>query len=95
MASVDEKADDDCAVRFRTMARRYESLARGELHRGQADLFAAIAADYSELAEAAAAAPARAAAKVPPGTGVLARWLGRLRRPEAPLVWPATPTEAK
>jgi len=95
-----ELADDNAAY-FSDMARRYQSLAMAEQHQTQSDLFATIAADYSELAMATAA-PRSVTAAHPADAGACARWLvwvGRWRRPTAPLAaplpLPAAPTPAK
>ena len=106
MGTVNERpADDDNAAYFSDMARRYQSLARIEQHQAQSDLFATIAADYSELAaEAAACMPQTAAAVGPVAPGSFSRWIlwvGRWRRPApalaAPLSGPlpAVPTGAE
>lgn len=102
MGCVKEKPGDDQAAYFRGMARRYERLAHVEPHESQSELFAALAADYSELAADAAAAtrPAPSAA-VEGETGALARVIERLagRPPAVPLppslTLPAAPSGAK
>lgn len=94
--------DNQSVAYLRRMARGYERLAQTEPHRTMSDLFAAIAADYSELA-AAAAGRARAAGPVPARAGAVRRWLDRIgrgwRRPvaglPASLTLPPAPTGAK
>lgn len=86
---------------FRGMARRYERLAHTELSEAQSELFAALAADYSELAENTAAATA-IAEPTAAETGTFARliqWIAG-RTPAVPplspsLPLPAAPTGAK
>ncbi len=106
MASVEENPSGDQAAHFRSMARHYEALARREPHQGQSDLFAAIAADYSELADLATGPlPVVGSASPPPADAwTLARWVhifGRWpwRRPvvplATPLTCPVTPSGAK
>ncbi len=92
MGSVEEKPADDHVAHFRGMARHYQTLAMAELHEAQSDLFATIAADYAELAKEAAAAramgePARAD---PDSLTRWIQWVGRWRRPVAPLTSPLT-----
>jgi hypothetical protein len=99
MGTVKVELADDSAAYFSDMARRYQSLALAEQHQTQSDLFATIAADYSELA-GAAASPRSVTA--PAEEGACARWLlwvGRWRRPASalatPLPLPIAPTAAK
>lgn len=107
MGTVKERlADDDNAAYFSDMAKHYLSLARIEQHQAQADLYATIAADYSELAaEAAACMPRTVAAAGVAEPGSLSRWahwIGRWRHPAPALApplaaspLPAVPTGAK
>lgn len=87
------------AAYFRGMARRYERLAHTELSEAQSELFAAVAADYGELAENAAAATA-IAEPAAAETGTFARlihWIaGRTPAvPPLPPSLPLAPTGAK
>lgn len=92
MGTAKVELADDSAAYFNNMARRYQSLAMTEQHQTQSDLFAAIAADYSELATAAGPPP-RGLTVAPVPAGAVARWLlwvGRWRRPPATALAPAT-----
>ena len=100
MGTAKGELADDSAAYFSDMARRYQSLAATEQHQAQSDLFATIAADYTELA--AAAVPRGVTAVEPAQVGPVARWcpwIGRWRRPAAsltaPLPLPVVPTGAK
>jgi hypothetical protein len=100
MGTAKVELADDSAAYFSDMAQRYQSLAMVEQHQAQSDLFATIAADYSELAAAAAGPPCNVIAIA--SAGAVARWLpwvGRWRRPAvsltAPLPFPVEPTAAK
>ena len=102
MGTAKVELADDSSAYFNDMAKRYQSLAMAEQHQAQSDLFATIAADYSELAAAAAGPRHDAIAMTPAEGGGFARWLywvGRWRRPSAPLTaplpLPAIPTGAK
>lgn len=102
MGTAKVELADDSAAYFKDMARRYQSLAMAEQHQVQSDLFAAIAADYGELAAAAARPPRSVTGIEPAEAGAFTRWLpwtSRWRRPAAPLTaplpLPAAPTAAK
>ena len=102
MGTAKVELADDSAAYFNDMARRYQALATAERHQTQSDLFATIAADYSELATAQPPPPRSVNGMTRAEAGLLGRWLlwvGRWRRPEspltAPLPFPATPTPAK
>ena len=97
--NVDDAAGRDAAY-FSALAQRYQSLAQGEPHQAQSDLFATIAADYAELAATAGApvtaAPLRDVAESVAGAGgPLSRWVHWWRRPVVPLQLPLAPTAAK
>ncbi len=88
MGTAKVELADDSAAYFNDMAQRYQSLAMAEQHQAQSDLFATIAADYSELAAAAASPRLSVTGVKPAEAGALARWLlwvGHWRRPSAPL----------
>ena len=71
---------DGSATYFTGLARHYRALACAEPHAMQSGLFAAIAADYAELAGQALKAAAPTAAPPPSRLG---RWLSRLGRDPA------------
>ena len=77
MGSIGKRIGDDPASYFTGLARHYRSLAYTEPHAMQSGLFAAIAADYAELAGQAIETVRPMAVPAP---SRFVRWLSRTGR---------------